>query len=104
MNSRDIETEADEVGLEMAARACIDVREAPNFWAKMAALSANDEEQLPEILSTHPAHENRQQRLTELLPRALETSSACGCAKLRFNFGEAMRRAREKRRIIVETL
>ena len=62
-NSRDIETEADDVGLEMAARACIDVREAPNFWAKMAAMSASDpdgaEQQPPEILSTHPAHESR---------------------------------------------
>ena len=98
----------------MAARACIDVREAPNFWAKMSALDPSaEEEQPPEILSTHPAHENRQQRLTELLPRALETRSACGCAKLRFNLDEAMRRvlndatvrrAREKRRIVVETL
>ena len=106
--SRDIETEADDVGLEMAARACIDVREAPNFWAKMAAMSAmdpdGDEQQPPEILSTHPAHESRFQRLTELLPRALETRSACGCARLPFNFETAMRRAREKRKIIVETV
>ena len=96
------------MGLELAARACIDVREAPNFWAKMAAMSAmdpdGDEQQPPEILSTHPAHESRFQRLTELLPRALEMRSACGCARLPFNFEAAMMRASEKRKIIVETV
>jgi len=33
--SRAIESEADVVGLELAARACYDVREAPVFWGKM---------------------------------------------------------------------
>ena len=86
----------------MAARACIDVREAPNFWAKMAELSRMDPEgemQPPEILSTHPAHESRFQRLTELVPRALETRDACGCGRLMFNFEDAMRRAIKSRRI-----
>lgn len=90
------------MGLELAARACIDVREAPIFWAKMAAVSAmadGDEQQPPEILSTHPAHESRFERLTELVPRALETRASCGCARLAFNFDAAMRRAREKRKI-----
>ena len=36
--SRHMETEADEVGVLLAARACFDVREAPAFWAKMAFL------------------------------------------------------------------
>lgn len=34
--SRFIETEADVVGMELAAKACYDVREAPVFWGKMA--------------------------------------------------------------------
>ena len=63
-----METEADEVGLKLASRACLDVREAPAFWAKMAAVE-KEEEQPPELLSTHPTHENRQQYLLELLPQ-----------------------------------
>ena len=37
--NRDMETEADEVGLKLAAKACFDVREAPAFWAKMELVS-----------------------------------------------------------------
>jgi Zn-dependent protease with chaperone function len=33
--SRHMETEADEVGLQLAAKACFDVRQAPTFWALM---------------------------------------------------------------------
>ncbi len=35
--ARHMETEADEVGLGMASRACFDVRNAPSFWGKMQA-------------------------------------------------------------------
>ncbi len=84
--SRDIELEADEVGLQLAAKACVDVREAPAFWAKMALMAqapvTEDDLQPPEILSTHPAHESRAVRLAELLPAAVETRVSCGCARL----------------------
>ena len=36
--SRQMEEEADEVGLKLAAKACVDIREAPLFWAKMRLL------------------------------------------------------------------
>ena len=65
---RNMETEADEIGLSLASRACLDVREAPAFWARMAVLE-KDQEQPPELLSTHPAHESRQQHLLDLLPQ-----------------------------------
>merc|ERR1711915_788442 len=35
--SREMENEADKVGLFLAAKACYDVREAPAFWGKMKA-------------------------------------------------------------------
>lgn len=38
--SRAIEKEADVVGLELAAKACYDVREAPVFWGKMAQVGS----------------------------------------------------------------
>lgn len=72
------------------------MREAPEFWGKMALIAkqpqSEDEIQPPEILSTHPAHESRMVRLTELLPLALETRRLCGCAKLQQDFRRAVRR------------
>ena len=37
--NRQMETEADEVGLKLASKACFDVRQAPVFWAKMNAIA-----------------------------------------------------------------
>ena len=34
-----MEAEADEVGLQLASKACFDIREAPVVWAKMNAIS-----------------------------------------------------------------
>ena len=80
--SRDMEMEADEVGLLLAAKACFDVREAPAFWALME-LSEAEEEKMPfEILSTHPTHQNREGNLASLVPKAIEVRSSCGCHRL----------------------
>lgn len=82
--SRQMETEADEVGLKLAAKACFDVREAPVFWAKMQVVSLHSEHmEPPEYLSTHPSHESRQDHLLTLVPQALELRTSCGCQKLR---------------------
>lgn len=81
--ARHMETEADEVGLKLASKACFDVREAPVFWAKMQVVSemSSDFEQ-PEFLSTHPSHETREKHLAALVPDALQMRSSCGCYKL----------------------
>ena len=34
--SRDMESEADEVGMWLASTACYDIRQAPFFWGKFA--------------------------------------------------------------------
>ncbi len=67
--SRMLETEADIVGLELAAKACFDVRETSAFWHKMAIIDSvegmtisSDEIKIPgnaEFLSTHPSHHTR---------------------------------------------
>ena len=63
--TRDLEKEADHVGLMLAAKACFDVRYSPLFWRRMGEFN---EELIPEILSTHPANETRAQDLEALVP------------------------------------
>ena len=81
--SRNMETEADIVGLEISSKACFDIREAPAFWGKMELLAGLEGDGSDiEFLSTHPSHANRQNHLLEILPQALNSRSTCGCSKL----------------------
>jgi predicted Zn-dependent protease len=67
-NSREKETEADRIGLELMARAGYDPRAALNVWKKMMA-SGNGSP--PEFLSTHPNPESRLQDIEAHLPRVI---------------------------------
>jgi predicted Zn-dependent protease len=62
-NSRTAETEADRIGIELAARAGYDPRAAVTLWQKMGAVGGGAP---PVWLSTHPSDEQRQQRLGQL--------------------------------------
>jgi predicted Zn-dependent protease len=64
-NSRAAESEADQIGIELAAKAGYDPRAAITLWQKMAKAGGKGP---PEFLSTHPAPENREKRLEALVP------------------------------------
>jgi Zn-dependent protease with chaperone function len=68
--SRDDETEADLVGMELAARAGYDPRAGVRLWEKMSA--ANKGAAPPQWLSTHPSGESRintiKSHLAEVMP------------------------------------
>lgn len=67
-NSREHETEADRIGVELAARAGYDPRAAVTLWNKMASQSAGAP---PQWLSTHPAHASRQRDLADYAARVM---------------------------------
>ncbi len=68
-NSRNQEYEADRFGLNFAAMAGYNPREAIPFWQRMAAASSGQKP--PEFLSTHPADANRIAKLESYMPEAL---------------------------------
>lgn len=82
--SRMQESEADELGLLIAADAGYDPRTSIDLWTRMAAQSGAP----PEFLSTHPSENTRIARLQKMMPKAmklyqaaLERSGAAPAAK-----------------------
>ncbi|XP_027734842.1 metalloendopeptidase OMA1, mitochondrial [Empidonax traillii] len=81
--SRTLEAEADKVGLQFAAKACVDVRASSVFWQQMElAETIQGQPKIPEWLSTHPSHENRAEHLDRLIPQALKIRESCNCPSL----------------------
>ena len=68
--ARKQETQADEMGLMLAAAACFDPREAIPLWERMGQASGG--EAPPEFASTHPNPGTRIQNLQALMPKAME--------------------------------
>jgi predicted Zn-dependent protease len=68
-NSRAHETEADRIGVELAARGGYDPRAAISLWAKMSKASGNGGP--PQWLSTHPSAQSRQQDLAGYAERVM---------------------------------
>ena len=67
-NSRAAESEADQIGIELAAKAGYDPRAAITLWQKMAQVGGKGP---PEFLSTHPAPANREKKLAEYVPEMM---------------------------------
>ena len=64
-NSRVSESEADEIGIELAAKAGYDPRAAVTLWRKMEQVGGGGP---PQFLSTHPSPATRQEDLAALVP------------------------------------
>jgi predicted Zn-dependent protease len=75
-NSRTAETEADRIGIELAARAGYDPRAAVTLWQKMAKVGGGNAP--PAFLSTHPSDAQRQQRLAALVQQMMPYYQAPG--------------------------
>ena len=67
-NIRAAESEADRIGIELAAKAGYDPRAAITLWQKMAEVGGKGP---PEFLSTHPSPENREKELAALVPEMM---------------------------------
>jgi predicted Zn-dependent protease len=67
--SRDQESEADTIGLELMARAGYDPHAAVTLWNKMSSAASGGG--TPKFLSTHPAPKERIKDIEKNLPRVL---------------------------------
>ena len=67
-HSRGQETEADSIGLMLAAQAGYNPQAAISFWNKFGAAG----QRTSEFLSTHPAPQNRIANLKHLMPQAMK--------------------------------
>lgn len=69
-NSRTAESEADVLGIELAAKAGYDPHAAETLWEKMAKVGGSGESRF-DFLSTHPAPVKRMETLRELVPEMM---------------------------------
>lgn len=85
--SREMETEADFIGLIMMSRACFNPSEAVHVWERMAEFEQRAAQSLrngaiarmPEFLSTHPASNRRIENIKQWLPEANDARNSAGC-------------------------
>jgi metalloendopeptidase OMA1, mitochondrial len=86
-HSRTQESEADQIGIHLAALACYDPRAAKRVFQAMKEASSNSTgKNPPEFLSTHPSHETRIQNFDQWMESALQTYKGDGgerCRKIR---------------------
>jgi predicted Zn-dependent protease len=79
-NSRKAETEADVIGLQLAARACYDPAAAAVVFRKLGEEEAkHGENAIPKMLRTHPVTSDRIKKINEMLARARLLREAAGC-------------------------
>jgi predicted Zn-dependent protease len=70
-NSRTAESEADRIGIELAAKAGYDPHAAVTLWEKMAKVGGGNPDSRNDFLSTHPAPVKRMETLAGLVPQMM---------------------------------
>lgn len=88
--SRQLETEADLIGLTLLTQACYDSREASAFWQILESTEEQSrvlkgdalEGTVSRWLSTHPSHKERYQLMDHCIPGALKWREKLKCPRL----------------------
>ncbi|KOG98398.1 metalloendopeptidase [Saccharomyces eubayanus] len=83
--SRQMETEADYIGLMIMSRACFQPQESIKVWERMANFEKNlnrGNAVNMEFLSTHPASVRRIENMTKWLPKANEIYEQSDCSSI----------------------
>ncbi len=83
--SRRHESEADQMGIALMARAGYDPNEAPRFWNRFGQMAQASGSKPPEWASTHPSDMHRSNDLLAQVPGALQIYNA---APIRLGLGE----------------
>jgi hypothetical protein len=80
-NSRKAETEADVIGIQLAARACYDPASAVEVFTKLGREEAKHSagHPIPKLLRTHPVTSDRVTSIKKMLPRAEALGESAGC-------------------------
>ncbi|CAM9503141.1 unnamed protein product [Ectocarpus fasciculatus] len=82
-NSREMEREADFIGLQLMSKACFDPHEMPETFARMEATEKKKGiSKAPAYLSTHPAGAERIAKQKEWMDSAVQTRERSGCREL----------------------
>jgi predicted Zn-dependent protease len=102
-NSRLHETEADKIGMLLAARACYDPGALIRVFGRMEQAHHRHNQQRqqpPEFLSTHPSDASRIRTMKEWLPEPRRLAEREGCVALRNQIDAATALYRNEKRTI----
>ena len=75
------EFEADDLGMEMMARACYDVREIVLFWQVVQSIDPTSTSNMA-MMSDHPSHTERKDRMVERMEKMVTLRKEAGCDDL----------------------
>jgi predicted Zn-dependent protease len=78
-NSRQAETEADTIGVQLAARACYDPLAAATVFQKLGEVEKKMGMSVPEFLRTHPVSQKRVENIKALGGTAKRMKEEAGC-------------------------
>ena len=80
--TREQETEADNLGLEIMARACYDIRQATGFFTKMSSLEESvGRQRSSDWSSTHPSNPKRIANVEKRMTSDEVTQHCKGCQR-----------------------